>query len=339
MRVLITGGAGFLGSHLCERLIGMDHQVVCLDNLITGSMDNLAHLLGHERFTYIHYNVCDYLYVEGPLDAVMHFASPASPQDYLEFPIATLKVGALGTHKALGLAKAKNARFLLASTSEVYGDPLVSPQPETYWGNVNPISPRGVYDEAKRFAEAMTMAYHRYHGLDTRIVRIFNTYGPRMRPKDGRVVSNFIVQALSGKPLTIFGDGSQTRSFCYVDDLVEGITRLLLAPSDRSLEQRTDRQSFLYEKDVPAKRSVHEPINIGNPQELTVLEIAWKVRDLVGTAASPEFKPLPADDPKVRCPDIRLARELLGWEPKVRLDEGLRRTIEYFRKKLEGGGS
>ena len=339
MRVLITGGAGFLGSHLCERLIGMGHQVVCLDNLITGSMDNLAHLLGHERFTYIHYNVCDYLYVEGPLDAVMHFASPASPQDYLEFPIATLKVGALGTHKALGLAKAKNARFLLASTSEVYGDPLVSPQPETYWGNVNPISPRGVYDEAKRFAEAMTMAYHRYHGLDTRIVRIFNTYGPRMRPKDGRVVSNFIVQALSGKPLTIFGDGSQTRSFCYVDDLVEGITRLLLAPSDRSLEQRTDRQSFLYEKDVPAKRSVHEPINIGNPQELTVLEIAWKVRDLVGTAASPEFKPLPADDPKVRCPDIRLARELLGWEPKVRLDEGLRRTIEYFRKKLEGGGS
>jgi len=339
MRVLITGGAGFLGSHLCERLIGMDHQVVCLDNLITGSMDNLAHLLGHERFTYIHYNVCDYLYVEGPLDAVMHFASPASPQDYLVFPIATLKVGALGTHKALGLAKAKNARFLLASTSEVYGDPLVSPQSETYWGNVNPISPRGVYDEAKRFAEAMTMAYHRYHGLDTRIVRIFNTFGPRMRPNDGRVVSNFIVQALSGKPLTIFGDGAQTRSFCYVDDLVEGITRLLLAPSDRSPEQRTDRQSFLYEKDVPAKRSVHEPINIGNPQELTVLEIAWKVRDLVGTTSSPEFKPLPADDPKVRCPNISLARELLGWEPKVGLDEGLRRTIEYFRKRLGGGGS
>ena len=216
----------------------------------------------------------------------------------------------------------------------MYGDPLVSPQSETYWGNVNPISPRGVYDEAKRFAEAMTMAYHRYHGLDTRIVRIFNTYGPRMRPKDGRVVSNFIVQALSGKPLTIFGDGSQTRSFCYVDDLVEGITRLLLAPSDRSLEQRTDRQSFLYEKDVPAKRSVHEPINIGNPQELTVLEIAWKVRDFVGTTSSPEFKPLPADDPKVRCPNISLARELLGWEPKVSLDEGLRRTIEYFRKRL-----
>jgi len=335
VRVLITGGAGFLGSHLCDRLIGMGHQVVCLDNLVTGSMDNLAHLLGHERFTYVHYNVCDYLYVEGPLDAVMHFASPASPQDYLEFPIATLKVGALGTHKALGLAKAKNARFLLASTSEVYGDPLVSPQSEAYWGNVNPISPRGVYDEAKRFAEAMTMAYHRYHGLDSRIVRIFNTYGPRMRPHDGRVVSNFIVQALSGKPLTVFGTGKQTRSFCYVDDLIEGITRLLLAPSDRTPKQRTDRQSFLYEKnDSPLVESVHEPINIGNPQELTVLEIAKRVQALSGTQVPLEFKPLPADDPKVRCPDIRRAKELLGWEPKVSLDEGLRRTIEYFRKKL-----
>jgi dTDP-glucose 4,6-dehydratase len=334
MRVLITGGAGFLGSHLCDRLIGMGHQVVCLDNLVTGSMDNLAHLLGHERFTYIHYNVCDYLYVEGPLDAVMHFASPASPQDYLEFPIATLKVGALGTHKALGLAKAKNARFLLASTSEVYGDPLVSPQSEAYWGNVNPISPRGVYDEAKRFAEAMTMAYHRYHGLDTRIVRIFNTYGPRMRPHDGRVVSNFIVQALSGKPLTVFGTGNQTRSFCYVDDLIEGITRLLLAPSDRTPEQRTDRQSFLYKSSEPVGETVHEPINIGNPQELTVLEIAKKVQALAGTTTPIEFKPLPADDPKVRCPDIRRARELLGWEPKVSLEEGLRRTIEYFRKRL-----
>ena len=336
MRMLITGGAGFLGSHLCDRLIGMGHEVVCLDNLVTGSMDNLAHLLGHKRFSFVQYNVCDYLYVEGPLDAVMHFASPASPQDYLEFPIATLKVGALGTHKALGLAKAKNATFLLASTSEVYGDPLVSPQPEAYWGNVNPISPRGVYDEAKRFAEAMTMAYHRYHGLDTRIVRIFNTYGPRMRPQDGRVVSNFIVQALSGKPLTVFGTGNQTRSFCYVDDLVEGITRLLLAPSDRSPEQRTDRQSFLYQKDASAKRSVHEPINIGNPQELTVLEIAKKVQALAGTSATLEFKPLPADDPKVRCPDIRRAKELLGWEPKVGLNEGLRRTIEYFRKRLAG---
>jgi len=333
MRVLITGGAGFLGSHLCDRLIGMGHQVVCIDNLITGSMDNLAHLLGHERFTFVNYNVCDYLYVEGPLDAVMHFASPASPQDYLEFPIATLKVGALGTHKALGLAKAKNARFLLASTSEVYGDPLVSPQPESYWGNVNPISPRGVYDEAKRFAEAMTMAYHRYHGVDTRIVRIFNTYGPRMRPHDGRVVSNFIVQALTGKPMTIFGTGAQTRSFCYVDDLVEGITRLLMVPSDRTPEQRTDRQSFLY-KGESAGETMHEPINLGNPHELTVLEIAKKVQAMVGTNVQLEYKPLPADDPKVRWPDIRRAQTLLGWEPKVGLDEGLKRTIEYFRKKL-----
>ena len=334
MRVLITGGAGFLGSHLCDRLIGMGHHVVCMDNLVTGSMDNVAHLLGHERFSFVNYNVCDYLYVEGGLDAVMHFASPASPQDYLEFPIATLKVGALGTHKSLGLAKAKHARFLLASTSEVYGDPLVSPQPEDYWGNVNPISPRGVYDEAKRFAEAMTMAYHRYHGLDTRIVRIFNTYGPRMRPHDGRVVSNFIVQALSGKPLTVFGTGNQTRSFCYVDDLIEGITRLLLVSSDRTPEQRTDRQSFLYQSNAAAERSLHEPINIGNPHELTVLEIAKKVQSLAGTSVRLEFKPLPADDPKVRCPDIRRAKELLDWEPKVSLDEGLRRTVEYFRKKL-----
>ena len=333
MRVLITGGAGFLGSHLCDRLIGMGHQVVCVDNLITGSMDNLAHLVGHERFRFVQYNVCDYLHVEGALDAVMHFASPASPQDYLEYPIATLKVGALGTHKALGLAKAKNARFLLASTSEVYGDPLVSPQPESYWGNVNPMSPRGVYDEAKRFAEAMTMAYHRYHGVDTRIVRIFNTYGPRMRPHDGRVVSNFIVQALTGKPLTIFGTGAQTRSFCYVDDLVEGITRLLLVPSDRTPEQRTDRQSFLY-KGESAGETMHEPINIGNPHELTVLEIAKKVQAMVEKPTRIEFKPLPADDPKVRCPDIRRAQSLLGWEPKVSLDEGLTRTIDYFRKKV-----
>ena len=333
MRVLITGGAGFLGSHLCDRLIGMGHEVVCVDNLLTGSMDNLAHLMGHERFRFVQYNVCDYLFFEGPLDAVMHFASPASPQDYLEFPIATLKVGALGTHKALGLAKAKTARFLLASTSEVYGDPLVSPQPESYWGNVNPMSPRGVYDEAKRFAEAMTMAYHRYHGIDTRIVRIFNTYGPRMRPHDGRVVSNFIVQALTGQPLTIFGTGSQTRSFCYVDDLVEGITRLLMVPSDRTPEQRTDRQSFLYKGDS-AGETMHEPINIGNPHELTVLEIAKKVQAMVGKPTQIEFKPLPADDPKVRCPDIRRAQALLGWEPKVSLDEGLTRTIEYFRKKV-----
>ena len=334
MRVLITGGAGFLGSHLCERLLWMGHHVVCIDNLITGSMDNLAHLLGHERFRFVQYNVCDYLFFEGPLDAVMHFASPASPQDYLEFPIATLKVGALGTHRVLGLAKAKRARFLLASTSEVYGDPLVSPQPESYWGNVNPISPRGVYDEAKRFAEAMTMAYHRYHVVDTRIVRIFNTYGPRMRPHDGRVVSNFIVQALTGKPLTIFGTGSQTRSFCYVDDLVEGITRLLMIPSDRTREQRTDRQSFLYKGGEPAGETMHEPINIGNPHELTVLEIAKKIQAMVKNNVQMEFKPLPADDPKVRCPDIRRAQTLLGWEPKVNLDEGLKRTIEYFRKKL-----
>jgi dTDP-glucose 4,6-dehydratase len=332
MRILITGGAGFLGSHLCHRLIGADHEVVCVDNLVTGAMDNIADLLGHPRFSFIKYNVCDYLHVSGHLDAVMHFASPASPQDYLEFPIATLKVGALGTHKALGVAKAKNARFLLASTSEVYGDPLISPQPEEYWGNVNPISPRGVYDEAKRFAEAMTMAYYRYHGIDTRIVRIFNTYGPAMRPHDGRVVSNFIVQALAGKPLTVYGDGSQTRSFCYVDDLVDGITRLVMAPADRTPEQRTDRQVFLYHTEVSPEGSIHEPINLGNPEELSVLEIARKVQQLVGTAAPLEFKALPADDPKVRRPDITRARELLGWEPKIGLDEGLIRTTEYFRK-------
>ncbi len=333
MRILITGGAGFLGSHLCQRLIGMGHEVVCVDNLMTGSMDNVAHLLGHARFAFVKYNVCDYLHVAGPLDAVMHFASPASPQDYLEMPIATLKVGALGTHKVLGLAKAKTARFLLASTSEVYGDPLVSPQKEDYWGNVNPISPRGVYDEAKRFAEAMTMAYHRYHGVDTRIVRIFNTYGPSMRPHDGRVVSNFIVQALAGTPLTVYGNGSQTRSFCYVDDLVEGITRLLFVASDRTLEQRTDRQSFLSRTETSQSETVHDPINIGNPHELTVLEIAQKVQALVGTGAPLEFKPLPVDDPKVRRPDITRARKFLDWEPKVNLEDGLTRTIEYFRKR------
>src|SRR2546428_6614247 len=307
MRVLITGGAGFLGSHLCDRLIGMGHQVVCVDNLVTGSMDNVAHLLGHERFSFVNYNVCDYLYVEGALDAVMHFASPASPQDYLEFPIATLKVGALGTHKALGLAKAKNATFLLASTSEVYGDLLVSPQPEAYWGNVNPISPRGVYDEAKRFAEAIPMAYHRYHGLDPRIVRIFNTYGPRMRPNDGRVVSNFIVQGLRGEPLTIYGDGSQTRSFCYVDDLVEGIVRLF-------------------------ERGAAEPTNIGNPHEYTVHQLAERVLALTGSRSPVVHRPLPEDDPRVRQPDIARARDTLGWEPRVPLDEGLRRTIAYFRE-------
>src|SRR6266566_3498717 len=309
MRVLITGGAGFLGSHLCDRLIGMDHQVVCLDNLVTGSMDNLAHLLGHKRFSFVQYNVCDYLYVEGPLDAVMHFASPASPQDYLEFPIATLKVGALGTHKALGLAKAKGARFLLASTSEVYGDPLVHPQKEDYWGNVNPIGPRGVYDEAKRFAEAITMAYHRFHRLDTRIVRIFNTYGPRMRLRDGRVVPAFIGQALSGQPLSIFGDGSQTRSFCYVSDLIDGIFRLAMS-------------------------DFHEPVNLGNPREMTIKRFADEIIRITGTKSTIEYKPLPVDDPKVRQPDITRAKEVLGWEPRVKFEQGIKKTIEYFRESL-----
>ncbi|MEW6246140.1 MAG: UDP-glucuronic acid decarboxylase family protein [Nitrospirota bacterium] len=334
MRVLITGGAGFLGSHLCDALVERGHEVVCLDNFCTGRPDNIAHLMGHERFSFIKYNVCDYLHIDGPLDAVMHFASPASPQDYLEMPIATLKVGALGTHKALGLAKVKSARFLLASTSEVYGDPLVNPQPESYWGNVNPLSPRGVYDEAKRFAEAMTMAYHRYHGLDTRIVRIFNTYGPRMRPNDGRVVSNFIVQALQGKPLTVFGDGTQTRSFCYVDDLVRGILGLLMTDSDKSIEKRTDRSGFLTTHKESPPESVHDPMNIGNPRELTVNGIAELVVQLVGAKTAIEYGPLPADDPRVRRPDIRRAKALLGWEPRVELEDGLRQTIEYFRKVL-----
>jgi dTDP-glucose 4,6-dehydratase len=339
MHILITGGAGFLGSHLCDLLLGRGHEVVCVDNLSTGRAENIAHLLGHARFSFVKYNVCDYLHVDGPLDAVMHFASPASPQDYLEMPIATLKVGALGTHKALGLAKAKGARFLLASTSEVYGDPLVNPQPESYWGNVNPISPRGVYDEAKRFAEAMTMAYHRYHGLDTRIVRIFNTYGPRMRPNDGRVVSNFIVQALQGKPLTVFGDGNQTRSFCYVDDLVRGIAALLTAESDRPVAERTDR-GFLTARAAPVPESVHEPVNIGNPRELRVLEIADLVLKLTRSRSGLRHLPLPADDPKVRRPDIRKAKTLLGWEPQITLEDGLAKTIDYFRSmlpRLEGG--
>ena len=334
MRILITGGAGFLGSHLCDVLIGQGHQVFAVDNLVTGRPENVAHLLGNERFSFIKYNVCDYLHVEGPLDAVMHFASPASPQDYLDLPIATLKVGALGTHKALGLAKAKGARFLLASTSEVYGDPLVNPQPESYWGNVNPMSPRGVYDEAKRFAEAMTMAYHRYHGLDTRIVRIFNTFGPRMRPHDGRVVSNFIVQALQGHPLTMFGDGSQTRSFCYVDDLVLGIVALLMVESNRSVAERMDRAEFLARRTEQTSESVHDPVNIGNPRELTVAEIARLVLKLTGSQSSIAQKPLPVDDPKVRRPDIRRAKLLLGWEPAVALEDGLKQTIEYFRKIL-----
>jgi dTDP-glucose 4,6-dehydratase len=309
MRVLITGAAGFLGSHLCDRFLADGHSVVGLDNFITGNPDNIAHLLGNERFEFVRHNISTYTYVAGPLDGVLHFASPASPVDYLEFPIATLKVGALGTHNALGLALAKNARFFLASTSEVYGDPLEHPQTESYWGNVNPIGPRGVYDEAKRFAEAMTMAYHRFHGVDTRIVRIFNTYGPRMRPHDGRVVSNFIVQALSGQPLTIYGDGSQTRSFCYVADEVEGIYRLFM-------------------------RGDSNPTNIGNPNEFTVRQLAELVIELTGTDSQIVQRELPEDDPKVRQPDIRRAREMLGWEPTVSLRDGVSRTIEYFRSVL-----
>ncbi len=334
MRILVTGGAGFLGSHLSALLLHSGHSVICMDNLITGRVENIADLLGHERFSFVKYNVCDYLHIEGPLDAVMHFASPASPQDYLEYPIATLKVGALGTHKALGLAKVKGARFLLASTSEVYGDPLVSPQPESYWGNVNPISPRGVYDEAKRFAEALTMAYHRYHAVDTRIVRIFNTFGPHMRPNDGRVVSNFIVQALQGKPLSVFGDGSQTRSFCYVDDLVRGITGLLFLDSDKTVEQRTDRKFLVTSDEGADQSSMHDPVNLGNPRELTVLEIAKLILELTGSSSQITYHPLPADDPKVRRPDISRARALLKWEPQVELEDALRRTVEYFRKVI-----
>jgi len=334
MKILITGGAGFLGSHLCEALLKEGHQVIGLDNFLTGKPENISPLLGHRNFSFLEYDVCNFLHIEGSLDAVMHFASPASPQDYLEFPIATLKVGSQGTHKALGLAKAKQARFLLASTSEVYGDPLVNPQPETYWGNVNPISPRGVYDEAKRFGEAITMAYHRVHGLDTRIVRIFNTYGPRMRPGDGRVVSNFIVQALQNKPITVYGDGSQTRSFCYVDDLVHGIINLLLTePHD----QRTDKQ---FQRDVQFGRvstnheSVHNPVNIGNPGERTILDIATMILKQTGSTSHIECLPLPIDDPKVRRPNIDKAKTLLNWEPAISLEEGLQKTIAYFKTIL-----
>lgn len=332
MRILITGGAGFLGSHLCETLISEGHEVVCMDNFVTGCPENIAHLLGHEGFTFIKYNVCDYLHIDGDLHAVMHFASPASPQDYLELPIATLKVGAIGTHKALGLARGKQARFLLASTSEVYGDPLVNPQEESYWGNVNPLSPRGVYDEAKRFGEAITMAYHRFHGLDTRIARIFNTFGPRMRVNDGRVVSNFIVQALKKEALTVYGDGSQTRSFCYVDDLVRGIVNLLSASSD------TKAMDSQYLADVRLGRrkgdsqNVHYPINLGNPYETTVLEIAKLVLSMLDSPSEIQHYPLPVDDPKVRRPDITRAKNFLRWEPSVGLEKGLERTIDYFRK-------
>ena len=306
---VVTGGAGFLGSHLCERLLAEGHRVICVDNLLTGRRSNIAALLADARFRFVCHDISKPLAIEEPVDRVLHFASPASPVDYLELPIQTLKVGSLGTHNSLGLAKAHRARFLLASTSEVYGDPLVHPQPESYWGNVNPVGPRGVYDEAKRFAEAMTMAYHRYHGLDTRIVRIFNTYGPRMRARDGRVVPAFIQQALLGEPLTVFGDGGQTRSFCYVSDLVEGIWRLL-------------------------QSDLHEPCNIGNPAEMTVLQFAQRIKAAIGSSSEIVFQKLPVDDPKTRQPDITQARARLGWEPKVSLDEGLARTIDYFRGEL-----
>ena len=310
---LVTGGAGFLGSHLCERLLTEGHEVICVDNLITGKMANIEHLSSSDRFEFREHDVSNGFEVQRDLNNVLHFASPASPVDYLELPIQTLKVGSLGTHNTLGLAKAKRARYLLASTSEVYGDPLVHPQPESYWGNVNPVGPRGVYDEAKRFAEAMVMAYHRYHGLDTRIVRIFNTYGPRMRPRDGRVVPAFIQQALEGEPLTVFGDGNQTRSFCFVDDLIEGIWRLL--NSDTS-----------------------DPVNLGNPLEMTILEFAEAIRGLTGSKSKISFEPLPVDDPKIRQPDITRAREVLGWQPQVPLDQGLNATIEYFKTLLTTRG-
>jgi dTDP-glucose 4,6-dehydratase len=306
---VVTGGAGFLGSHLCDRLVAEGHTVICIDNLITGSTDNIAHLAGNPRFKFIHYDVTNYLFVEGKVDFIFHFASPASPIDYLKLPIQTLKVGSLGTHKALGLSKAKGARFLLASTSEVYGDPLIHPQPESYWGNVNPVGPRGVYDEAKRFAEAMTMAYHRYHKLDTRIARIFNTYGERMRMDDGRAIPAFMSQALRGEDVTVFGEGSQTRSICFVSDLVEGIFQLMM--SNHVL-----------------------PMNIGNPEEISMEQLAREIIQLSGSKSRIVFKPLPEDDPKVRQPDISAAKEILKWLPRVRREEGLRRTMVYFKKKL-----
>jgi dTDP-glucose 4,6-dehydratase len=305
-RALITGGAGFIGSHLCRLLLSKGHTVICLDNLITGKLSNIAVLLKDKNFKFIDYNVSEYIDIKGPVHFVLHFASPASPIDYLKYPIQTLKVGSLGTHNALGVAKVKKARFLLASTSEVYGDPLINPQPESYWGNVNPIGPRGVYDEAKRFAEAITMAYHRYHKIDTKIVRIFNTYGERMRKEDGRAIPNFINQALHNRPITVYGSGSQTRSFCYVSDLIDGIYRLLMSRE-------------------------HDPVNIGNPNEMTLLELARAIIKLTGSSSKIVFKPLPIDDPKVRRPNISRAKKLLKWQPKVRLEEGLARTINYFR--------
>ena len=308
-RTLVTGGAGFLGSHLCDALLQEGHEVICMDNLITGSMDNLVHI-GSDRFHFMRHDVTRPIDIKGPIDNVFHFASPASPVDYLEFPIQTLKVGSLGTHNALGVAKNKQARFMIASTSEIYGDPLEHPQKETYWGNVNTVGPRGVYDEAKRFSEAITMAYHRAHGLDTRIIRIFNTYGPRMRIKDGRAIPNFMFQALTGQDLTVYGDGQQTRSFCYVSDLIDGIVRLM-------------------------KSGHHDPVNIGNPVEINLLEMAEKILQVTGSKSKIVFKPLPEDDPKVRQPDITQARSLLGWEPRVNLDEGLRATLDYFRTSID----
>jgi len=310
MRALITGGAGFIGSHLCEFLLGQGFDVICMDNMITGSIENIDRLRDRSQFTYIRHDVTEYIDIDGSLDWILHFASPASPLDYLELPIQTLKVGALGTYRGLGVAKAKKARFLLASTSEVYGDPLVHPQREEYWGNVNPIGPRGVYDEAKRFAEAITMAYHRAHGVDTRIVRIFNTHGPRMRLNDGRAIPAFATQALSGQPLTVFGDGSQTRSFQYIDDLIQGLWRLM-------------------------NSSLHDPVNIGNPQEMTLLDLAKRIIRLADSQSEIVFRPLPVDDPKVRQPDIARARRVLGWEPRVETDEGLRLTVDWFREKLQ----
>jgi dTDP-glucose 4,6-dehydratase len=308
-RVVITGAAGFIGSHLADTLLQRGYAVIGIDNLLTGDVANIAHLAGRDDFTFIKHDVTNYIYIDGPVDFVLHWASPASPIDYLELPIPTLKVGALGTHKALGLAKAKGARFVLASTSEVYGDPLEHPQKETYWGNVNPVGPRGVYDEAKRFAEAMTVAYHRYHGLDTKIVRIFNTYGPRMRVRDGRAVPAFISQALRNEDVTVFGDGSQTRSFTYITDLVDGIIRLMLS-------------------------TVNDPVNIGNPREMTLKELAETIIRMTGSTSRLVYRPLPEDDPKVRQPDITRARTLLGWEPKVSVEEGLTATIEYFRGRV-----
>jgi len=305
-KVVVTGGAGFLGSHLCDKLLYEGFEVVCIDNLITGNTDNIAHLSGNEHFSFVKHDVTDYIFLPGNVDFILHFASPASPVDYLQLPIQTLKVGSLGTHKALGLAKEKNARFLLASTSEVYGDPTVHPQNENYWGNVNPIGPRGVYDEAKRFAEAITMAYQRYHGLETRIVRIFNTYGPRMRKNDGRALPNFIQQAITGNPITVYGDGKQTRSFCYITDQVEGLFKLLISDED-------------------------EPVNIGNPEEISVQSIAEEIIKLTGSKSEIVYEELPINDPKVRQPDISKAKGKLGWEPKVSREEGLQKTIEYFK--------